>query len=106
YEQPCTRYVADFVGENNVFRGAVAAVDGDAIEVSVGERMTIAARPQAAAARGRVVEVRVRPEKVVVTRAKPAQNENVFAGTVREAVFQGPNIRYLVTLGDGTEAFA
>ena len=33
YVRPRTRFVADFVGTNNIFQGSIAAVDGDLITV-------------------------------------------------------------------------
>ncbi|SIR60044.1 ABC transporter ATP-binding protein [Natronorubrum thiooxidans] len=37
YREPKTRFVAEFIGENNVFDGTVLARDGDRAQVTVGE---------------------------------------------------------------------
>jgi spermidine/putrescine transport system ATP-binding protein len=97
YERPRTRYVADFVGESNVLRGAVVGDEGDALSIAVGPLRLVAAADAERTRRGDV-EVRLRPEKIRVARTAPTASENVFEGRLREAVFQGPNIRYVIAL--------
>lgn len=69
YFRPCTAFVADFVGESNLFAATVRAVDGDAISVAwrdmPGGGSGIG--NGAALAVGDAVRVMVRPQNIAVT---------------------------------------
>jgi spermidine/putrescine transport system ATP-binding protein len=98
YESPKTRYVSDFVGESNAFRGVVTSVASDRVEILTEGGLLITAGRSDQLALKRPVDVVVRPEKIRLGEATPPQSENVFEGEVQDSVFQGINIRYFVTL--------
>ena len=83
YEQPNSRWVADFIGDVNLIEGRVASSSlGHAvIESEAGGRLLVT--HPADAAIGAAVSVAVRPEKVQIdTTAARAGDENCFAGRV------------------------
>src|SRR5580658_7944414 len=65
YEQPNSRWVADFIGDVNVFEGRVGA-DGLSVEGTAAGHLRVAAKADAAP--GTTVWVAVRPEKVRISR--------------------------------------
>jgi putrescine transport system ATP-binding protein len=91
YEQPNSRWVADFIGEVNLFEGRVGD-DGLSVEGTALGRLRVGAKinaePQAS------VWVAVRPEKMRITRAapdadQPTDAENCLAATVVDVGYLG-----------------
>jgi putrescine transport system ATP-binding protein len=72
YEQPNSRWVADFIGEVNLFEGRVGD-DGASVEGTAFGRLRVAAKIDAPA--GATVWVAVRPEKMRITPAEPPADE-------------------------------
>jgi putrescine transport system ATP-binding protein len=101
YEQPNSRWVADFVGDVNLIEGRVVDVaeTGTMIEsAAVGRLRASAAK---GAKPGDTVWVALRPEKVRVLRVKPAATENCAGGVVRDIAYLGDLSVYNVALDNG-----
>ncbi len=106
YERPRTAFVANFLGESNLFDATVRGVDGRVavLEATGGERLRVPADRVPSGARE--VRVGVRPEKLVLEPAAggaPAGGRNALHGTVTEASFLGVSLRHLVALPGGDE---
>ncbi|MBV8393961.1 MAG: ABC transporter ATP-binding protein, partial [Alphaproteobacteria bacterium] len=91
YERPATDFVADFVGESNLFHGT--AGEGGAIFLPNG-RLLQAAR---ASRPGSAVGVLIRPERFSATSA------NAFEGEVVEAVYLGTSFKLRLKTADDLE---
>jgi putative spermidine/putrescine transport system ATP-binding protein len=89
YERPASDFVADFVGESNIFHGTAGA---GGIVVLEGGRTLRVARALAA---GRKVGVLIRPERFSATAA------NQFAGEVVEAIYLGSSFKLRLRTEDG-----
>jgi len=101
YLKPANRFVADFIGTMNVFRGRVeegAAGDLRALVTGFGQRWQV----PAAGAPGTSISVGVRPESLAL---EPGTNAgeawNSLTGTVTEAAYLGAVVRYEVRVADG-----
>ena len=81
YERPANDFVADFVGESNLFHGTVTA-PGE-VTIEGGRRLAIAA----SASVGSRLGVLMRPERFA------PQGANVFTGEVLEAVYLGVSFK-------------
>src|SRR5262245_24932138 len=105
YEQPNSRWVADFVGDVNLIEGRVveAGASGAVIEsAAVGKVRAGAAQGANPGAKpGDTVWVALRPEKVRVLRVKPAATENCVGGVVRDIAYLGDLSVYNVALDNG-----
>ncbi len=104
YERPHSRWVADFIGEINLFQGRLGAdclsVDGAAVGP-----MRAATKPEAEP--GAIVWVAVRPEKIRLSRDPPTQSEfNCTTGTVVDIGYLGDTSIYKLRLADGAQARA
>lgn len=105
YDLPRTVFVANFLGQSNLFTGEVVATTGDALLVDVaGARIAV---PTARAQRHTgEITIGVRPEKVVLhTEAPPvASDRNALGpGRVIDVSFSGVSTQYLVDVpGAGT----
>jgi putrescine transport system ATP-binding protein len=103
YEQPGSRWIADFIGDINLIEGVVSGRDdaGMAVESPAAGRLRVSSK--AAAATGERVAVAVRPEKVRITTASPAQaHENRMQGVVESIGYLGDVSVYSVRLSDGS----
>jgi putrescine transport system ATP-binding protein len=104
YERPNSRWVADFVGDANVFEGRVGD-DRLSVEGTAAGRLRVAvaidAEPRTQ------VWVAVRPERMRLSRDPLAPNEeNGFAGKVIEIGYLGDLSIYQVRLADGSRVKA
>jgi putrescine transport system ATP-binding protein len=100
YEQPNSRWVADFVGDVNVFEGVVGE-DGLSIEGTPAGTLRVAAKIDAKP--GATVWLAVRPEKVRIALEPPQQQppENRAAGTIVDIGYLGELTIYKLRLADG-----
>ena len=102
YEQPSSRYVADFVGDVNLLEGRLAATGaGESLVHGNGGVQLRIAQPVDAAP-GALVWVALRPEKVRIGLERPTEaRENALAGTVVDVGYLGNLSVYKVRLDDG-----
>ena len=90
YERPANDFVADFVGESNIFHGTVTEVGSVTLES--GRRLLI----QHPAPVGSRVGVLMRPERF-------GRGTNTFTGEVKEAVYLGSSLKLRLACDDGLE---
>jgi len=103
YEQPNSRWVADFVGDVNLFEGVVGE-DGLSVEGTPAGTLRAAAKIDAKP--GATVWLAVRPEKMRITLEPPAPApqpppENCAAGTIVDIGYLGELTIYKLRLADG-----
>jgi putrescine transport system ATP-binding protein len=105
YEQPNSRWVADFIGDVNLIEGqVVSSAPGQTIIESVaGGRVRVAHATDAVA--GAIVAVALRPEKIQIDTTAPssASDENCFAGRVTEIGYLGGVSVFKVRLDNGSD---
>ncbi len=101
YDEPASRFVADFVGRANFVRGTIrsAGPDGVVVEVLGVARLAAAAAPLAV---GTVTDVMLRPEDIAVTTVGAP---GTLAATIRRASFLGAAVVYQLRCG-GAELIA
>ena len=103
YEYPNCRFVADFIGQANLFDGQLAVEAADRSEIETPEGMIYIDHPTAGYV-GQPVSVAVRPEKINISKQKPdGQFANVFAGKVLEIAYFGSYNTYVVQLPNGKQ---
>jgi putrescine transport system ATP-binding protein len=104
YEQPNSRWVADFVGDVNLFEGRVGE-DGLSVEGTAAGTLRAAAKIDAKP--GATVWLAVRPEKMRVTLEPPQQPpQNCAAGTIVDIGYLGELTIYKLRLADGATVTA
>jgi putrescine transport system ATP-binding protein len=89
YERPNSRWVADFIGDINLFEGRVGD-DGTSVEGTALGRLRVAAKIDAAP--GATVWAAVRPEKMRLAQTAPSpgpDSENCVAATVVDIGYLG-----------------
>ena len=101
YERPGNAFVADFIGENNMVPGTVAAAEDGVLRVSIAGEQHIVTQVADTRDIGSDCIVSVRPEKIFLDAGDPHDNEIWARFIVRHYV--GDFIRYYFELHDGTE---
>ncbi|GAA6142392.1 ABC transporter ATP-binding protein [Hydrogenophaga sp. 5NK40-0174] len=102
YEHPANRFVADFIGNVNLFEGklSVDEVDRSGATTTIGD---IHIGHGVSGALNMPVAVAVRPEKIEISKEPPAGvGENLFTGVVKEIAYFGSYNTYIVQTPDGS----
>jgi len=100
YECPNNRFVADFIGNINLFDGQLSADAPDRCEVRTDQGVMHIAHGIGGAL-GMSLTVAVRPEKIQVAKEKPDVGCNLFSGKVREIAYFGSYSTYIVEMTGG-----
>ncbi|MBR1269400.1 ABC transporter ATP-binding protein [Bradyrhizobium sp. AUGA SZCCT0222] len=103
YDRPSTRFVADFIGDTNLFRGEVIRDGGgnSVLQVDKGLSIALAAPPKA----NGVVSIALRPEKISLA-TPPALTDHGLDGVVESANFQGGSVLYRIETAGGRRLLA
>ncbi len=101
YEHPASRFVADFIGNVNLFNGRLSVDEPDrcAAVTGIGE---IHVGHGVSGTLNMPVAIAVRPEKMEISKVKPDVNTNLFTGKVKEIAYFGSYNTYIVVASDGT----
>jgi len=107
YETPESRYVAEFIGDVNLFEGKVASLSQGTAEIDWvgGGRFKSAAAP-AGLSVGQQVWLGLRPEKIVISLHKPAVETNVISGKVDDVGYLGSTSHYHTKVATGQRVTA
>ena len=101
YERPASRFVADFIGINNLVDGTVRAIEGQLqtlrVETAVGE---ISAIYDERLRVGDRCVICIRPENAAVD-GQAGGERNQLKGRISFAAYLGNTLRYDVDLGNG-----
>ncbi|MCA9876751.1 MAG: ABC transporter ATP-binding protein, partial [Thermomicrobiales bacterium] len=103
YDEPGTRFVADFIGESNFIDGKITTSDGTVTAVAVPGVGELRTPRKPGLETGAEVSLTVRPEKIVATEHSAEPGRNVVSGTVDDVIFVGEMRRYVVKLPGGQE---
>ena len=95
YEEPRSRFVAEFLGNPNLFEGIVE--DDSMVSTPHGP---LAAQGAAGKQLGTRVIVAVPPERLALREGSPDGHANQFAGTIVNRAFRGDTVEHVVRVGD------
>src|ERR1700676_2006221 len=107
YEAPTSRWIAEFVGDINLFEGQVQQGEGSRLAISTRDAGTIMVAEPRQPITKTVVAVAIRPEKVKLSRRGPvsdainAQSINRLEGVVTDVSYLGGITTYKVKLDSG-----
>ena len=101
YELPKNQFVANFIGQTNIFTGEVESVDADRVTLRTtgGVKVEAVDRNGEDPEPGARVQAAVRPEKVRFGDS----GDNVCGVEVRQIVYLGVSTQYIMALPDGTK---
>lgn len=102
YDQPTSRFVADFIGETNFVPCRVLEQHNDLALIQLAEGITLQAATAGQTRRGQEATLAIRPEKIHLHPLDSADlhDDAVFPGRITDATFIGTDTRYTVSLAD------
>ncbi len=109
YEQPTNRFVADFIGEANIFNGKLVEFEEEQAKVVTNEGLTFYSsslsfeKPEEVE-KNSDVNLSLRPQKIRIERKK-TQEKNSFQGKIQNIVYLGSTIKYHVIIDEKTRRF-
>ncbi|NRB35199.1 MAG: ABC transporter ATP-binding protein [Rhodobacteraceae bacterium] len=103
YENPNSRYVADFVGDVNIIEAKASPLDGDryALHWSEAEDALIGTT-STALSDGQSCYMAIRPEKIAISADRPEDAANAVQGKVEDIGYLGNMSTYHVRLNSGS----
>lgn len=102
YEYPRNRFVADFLGDVNIFEGRLVDDATDHAGVHCPDAGTdLRIHHSVPGDIGTALWVAVRPEKIQIARKAPRQEHNVLKGVVEDIAYTGGLSHYRILLPTG-----
>ncbi|OUL35353.1 ABC transporter ATP-binding protein [Nostoc sp. 106C] len=103
YEFPRTAFVADFIGDTNLFSGEIVAVEASTIQIQTKTGLTIIVNrnEDTPIESTEPVVVSVRPEKIQLSLYPPNLPSNCFEGRLVNIMYLGTHVNYVVELING-----
>jgi putative spermidine/putrescine transport system ATP-binding protein len=101
YETPANRFVAGFIGDSTFLKGTVRAADDERCGIVLPDGRVITGANVNGSAVGAQVEAGIRPERIVLHAAAPADRSNVLQARVSGVIYYGDHLRLLCSLGEG-----
>jgi putrescine transport system ATP-binding protein len=107
YEEPASRWIAEFVGDINLFEGEVKTREAHRLSVSTRDASELVATAPQRALASSAVCVAIRPEKIRLARRGPAVDAamghaiNRMEGVILDANYLGGTTIYNVKLDNG-----
>ncbi|MGK7922100.1 MAG: ABC transporter ATP-binding protein [Trichodesmium sp.] len=109
YERPGSPFVADFIGDTNLFQGTVEFTENSTILVETNSGLKITVQKSVASENskngeiypGASVVVSVRPEKINLSLQVPDVLENCIEGRLMNVMYMGAHVHYMVKLLSG-----
>ena len=100
YDQPANEFVADFVGETNIFSGQVVGKQGDVLQVEGVSIPQLRIKTAKSCEVGQKIRMAVRPERVIFFEQELI-GHCALAGTVTDIIFLGDITKYYIRLAVG-----
>lgn len=97
YENPNSLYVADFLGESNIFKGEVKEVTNTKCSVFINETEYISILNNNNYKIGDKINIIVRPENIKIS--KKSIKTNCFEGKIYEQIYDGAFTKILIKYG-------
>ncbi len=107
YDRPQTPFVADFIGDTNLFRGRIEGAHPTMLWVITDKGLKMKVQPandtNGLPLTSGAVVVSVRPEKVNVGFSPPDDSLNCFEGRLKHVMYLGTHVHYVVQLSSGDQ---
>jgi spermidine/putrescine transport system ATP-binding protein len=97
YEEPTSRFVADFIGETNFLSGKVKETRDGLVFVTIDEMLPLAIAHDTPLAAGQAISLAIRPEKISLYPAS-YDKDYCVSGTIEDIVYIGTDTRFIVRL--------
>ncbi|NJR50789.1 MAG: ABC transporter ATP-binding protein [Leptolyngbyaceae cyanobacterium CSU_1_3] len=106
YDRPQSAFVADFIGDTNLFRGKIEGAHPAMLWIRTASGLKMKVQPSDVSGEpltsGAVV-VSVRPEKVTLGFTPDDEQTNCFEGRLQNVMYLGTHVHYVVQLRSGDQ---
>src|SRR3990172_4967750 len=107
YENPATRFAAEFIGEMNFLDGKAIRSEGNRAIVQIEGVGEVLVKTKERVNVSDSITVGIRPERVFLFRDLEGTNDlNCIPGKLVETIYEGSLVDYIITLGNGLEVKA
>jgi ABC-type Fe3+/spermidine/putrescine transport system ATPase subunit len=105
YERPEKRFTANFIGENNLFKGKVTSITNTTVRIDLGGSEISVPKRNIDVIKGASLWISIRSELLDVQSGsrKPRTGWETLDGTYLESIYLGLVTSHIVTLQDGME---
>ena len=100
YRSPQNRFVANFIGMTTLLKGEAITVDGNEVEVQVGQSTLKARSNGEAIGPGSAVDCAIRAEQLQFVTSGAAPFENRVKGQILQRIFEGDRLLYTVRVAN------
>ncbi len=100
YNQPRTRFVCTFLGDANIFEGAVRSKDKGMAVVETNDFSIMAADEDDRLQVGERAILGLRPEYIEITPSDARTADNAIPAVITDVIFKGSNITYYLRAGE------
>jgi len=98
YNNPKSKFIADFIGFASFVKGKVAQVNKDTVIVITEDSLRMYCRGEVK--KDDRVSIVIRPESIKIYNAGEREGVNVFKGRIKERAYLGGNMDYRLELGN------
>ena len=102
YEEPANRFVSDFIGESNLIDVIFEGMEPEWAVIRIGEERSYALIGSEKPAQNAATTITIRPERMMIS-APDEREKPGISGTIKEVVYIGTDIRYLLKIATGQE---
>jgi len=102
YEEPANHFVADFIGESNFIEGSYEGMEQELAVIKIGEERIFAMTASEKPAQNTATTITISPERIVIS-APDEREKPGISRTIKEVVYIGTDIRYLLKIASGQE---
>lgn len=106
YERPKTKFVADFIGETNIFEGKIKTIEEDNVYIEIEDGQQICIKLKMLSEHtleiGDNILITIRPERMKLSYSKH-KAKNVLLGSIKERIYIGSVQKTVVILKNGKE---
>jgi spermidine/putrescine transport system ATP-binding protein len=101
FDRPRNLFVAEFVGTTNFFKAVVGQVVGEGRRVDFGASHYLVACGAREFRQGASITIAVRPQRIQFRTPSVSTGENVLNGTLKESIYVGALVRFVIELDKG-----
>ena len=96
YREPQNKFVANFIGMTTLLKGTVDKVEKGTLRLKIGNATVTARSNGEAVSKGDTVDCAIRAEQLRIAADKHLKLDCVHSGIVRQRIFEGDRILYIV----------
>ena len=100
YNRPANRFVAEFIGENNIVACTITSLNDGMASVVLPNGARFRASAQSQMRMGQSAILSIRPERLKLARPEDAATSNNLVGKVSDVFFLGDHVRLSLTIAD------